>query len=384
MRPNYVVRNSNIVIDPSIGQYSIVRDISSKKYFRLGAREANFLQSLDGSLSNVELCENNFLGFTAPEVEAMLEKFREYNLTGEDSDIDVIGIVPQSRARKILSMLSDPGSIRIHLMDPNNFLNRHINLVHLIFSRGAISIYLLLISLPMILIISMPSLVSNAVQNFNFSAVEWFGLYVAMLVMIAFHEFAHAITCKHFGGNVHKIGMMFLYMQPVVYCDISDSWRFDSIEKKLVTASAGIFFQILISCVAFVFWVIFSYPIILYFSIINTAVALFNFFPFVKLDGYWMLVHLLDEPNLRQKSFNTVSLALRPGGESPKDIQPGLLIFGITSILAGILFTGVSLYTVHKYLAYLSDYLSMLVTGVIAIVLVNRAAQFARSLLWPK
>lgn len=383
MLPVSVVKNANIVIDPPVGEYCVVRDISSKQYFRLGYREASFLQSLDGSVNLIELCAKNCSGFTAQEVEAMLAKFQEFRLTGADITSDPAGVIPSSRTRKIMQSIFKPGNIRFHLADPNIFLDKHIAAIHRLFSRTAISVYLLLIALPLILLIAMPALLGSAALAIKseFSALEWGGLYVAMLIVIALHELAHAAACKHFGGAVHKIGVMLMYMQPVAYCDISDSWRFDTVEKKIATAFAGIFLQLVVSSIATVVWAATGYPILLYFAGINAAVALLNFFPFIKLDGYWMLVHLLDEPNLRQKSINEVVFATRLHGRTAKAIRPALLIFGIASILAAVLFAGLGLYTIHKYSTYVSEYFSMFVTSLFAVVLLARTVLFTRGLL---
>ena len=46
-----------------------------------------------------------------------------------------------------------------------------------------------------------------------------------MLLVIGFvHESAHGLTCKHYGGEVHSMGLMFLYFTPCFYVDVTESW----------------------------------------------------------------------------------------------------------------------------------------------------------------
>jgi len=57
--------------------------------------------------------------------------------------------------------------------------------------------------------------------------------------VITFHEFAHGITCKHFGGSVRDLGFMLIYFQPAFYCNVSDAWLFPEKRKRLWVTAAG-------------------------------------------------------------------------------------------------------------------------------------------------
>ena len=45
-----------------------------------------------------------------------------------------------------------------------------------------------------------------------------------MLVIGFIHESAHGLTCKHYGGEVHSMGFMLLYLMPAFFCDITEAW----------------------------------------------------------------------------------------------------------------------------------------------------------------
>ena len=38
--------------------------------------------------------------------------------------------------------------------------------------------------------------------------------WLLLMVLGFIHETAHGLTCKHFGGQVHSMGLMFLYLMP--------------------------------------------------------------------------------------------------------------------------------------------------------------------------
>jgi putative peptide zinc metalloprotease protein len=380
MEQNLILKNSAVVIDEPIGPTSIVHHAITRKYFQLGVREAGFLASLTGVKTSEALRTNNCGNFNAEEVDHLLAWFGKQGLLAGTTSEQAA----PARRTNALDFIGRLYNWRIHLFDPNAFLDAHIALVHSLFSRMALFVYLTIFLLPIGIFIAVPDLlhsISTSPSVQTFSTIQLVGVYVAMLMMVAIHEMSHAIACKHFGGEVHKIGIMFMFLQPVMYCDISDSWRFDDVEKKLTVAAAGIFAQILVSCLAVTIWSATGWPILLYFAGINALLAVFNFFPFVKLDGYWMMVHMLNEPNLRMKSLKSVDAPLRKliyrllrrdpeNGNKPW--QPTLFAFGLASIAAVILFWGLGLYTIHKYAANLSENLATMLTAVFVAMMAYR------------
>ena len=348
-----LTKNPDVVVDPPQGTSCIVHNAVTRQYFKLGVREASFLAALDGEKTRDELRAQNCSNFSAEEVDYLLEQFEKMQLTGKPGK----PAAAAPKAARARAFLAGKFNLRIHLLDPNDFLDRHIRIVHALFSRPAMLCYLLIFLSPVVALISKPELLigSAALSDSGFSVFHWVGIYVAILAMIAVHELAHAAACKHFGGEVHKIGLMLLYLQPVVYCDISDSYRFNSREHKLAVAAAGIFVQLLVSSVVFVVWTFTGSEALLYFSMINALVAILNLFPFVKLDGYWMLVHMLDEPNLRTKGFKEVDRLVRRlfGASQPgaAPLRMGLASFGLASMVATVLFLWLGGYTIHKYVS---------------------------------
>src|SRR5207244_12704875 len=63
--------------------------------------------------------------------------------------------------------------------------------------------------------------------------------FLTVFLVITAHEFGHGLTCKHFGGEVHEMGFMLIYLQPALYCNVSDAWLFPEKAKRLWVAFAG-------------------------------------------------------------------------------------------------------------------------------------------------
>lgn len=58
---------------------------------------------------------------------------------------------------------------------------------------------------------------------FNTAGVLAYGLVLAGVKTV--HEFSQAYTAKAFGHRVPAMGISFLVLCPIPYCDVTDSWR---------------------------------------------------------------------------------------------------------------------------------------------------------------
>jgi putative peptide zinc metalloprotease protein len=123
-----------------------------------------------------------------------------------------------------------------------------------------------------------------------------------------FHESAHGLTCKHFGGEVHSMGLMFLYLAPCFYCDVSACWVSATRLQRLATIIAGIWIEMVMCGIAMIIWTNtpvgepihdFAYEIIL---ITGLAVIVINLNPLIKLDGYYFLTEWIGIPDLKERS----------------------------------------------------------------------------------
>ena len=121
------------------------------------------------------------------------------------------------------------------------------------------------------------------------------------------HEFGHGLTAKHFGGEVHEMGILFLVLTPALYCDVTDSWLLPNKWKRIWISAAGIYVECFLASIAtFVWW--YSTPGLLnslamatmFICSVNTI--LFNANPLLRYDGYYVMADWLEIPNLRIKS----------------------------------------------------------------------------------
>ena len=81
-----------------------------------------------------------------------------------------------------------------------------------------------------------------------------FFLWIVTFTVITMHEFAHGLTCCHFGGKVKEVGFMLIYFQPAFYCDVSDSWMFPSKRHRMWVTFAGGYFQLVVWGLCTIVW----------------------------------------------------------------------------------------------------------------------------------
>jgi multidrug resistance efflux pump len=141
-------------------------------------------------------------------------------------------------------------------------------------------------------------------------------MYATMLTVVTMHEFAHGLTCKHFGGSVREMGFMLIYFQPAFYCNVSDAWLFPKRSHRLWVSFAGAYLELTIWAIAtFLWWATDPETVINYLALIimstSAIKSLFNMNPLIKLDGYYLLSDGLEIPNLRQRAVGFVGNIVR-------------------------------------------------------------------------
>jgi putative peptide zinc metalloprotease protein len=124
---------------------------------------------------------------------------------------------------------------------------------------------------------------------------------------IFFHECAHGLTCKHFGGAVHSMGFMLVYLSPAFFCDVGEVYVYGGKWPRIAAIVAGIWVELMFCSVASIIWWgtpagipihDFAYKIML---ITGVAVVLMNLNPLIKLDGYYFFGELIGMPTLKER-----------------------------------------------------------------------------------
>lgn len=172
---------------------------------------------------------------------------------------------------------------------------------------------------------------ASLVDTFNLEGLLAYG--VALFCVKFLHELGHAFTAKHFGCRVPAMGVAFLVMWPVAYTDTNETWRLTNRFERLRVASAGILTELVIAAWATLAWALLPEGGIksAAFVLATTswvATLAINASPFMRFDGYFILMDALDMPNLHGRSFAMARWKLREwlfglGDAPPEHFAPG-------------------------------------------------------------
>jgi putative peptide zinc metalloprotease protein len=124
----------------------------------------------------------------------------------------------------------------------------------------------------------------------------------ANLLAIPLHELAHALTTKAYGYQVHRLGVGWFWLGPIAFADTSDMWLSTRWPRIAVNLS-GIYVNIVISGILVFFAACLPNQTIAVFlwlvALSSYLIAFYNLDPMFELDGYYVLMDVLDKPNLR-------------------------------------------------------------------------------------
>lgn len=302
-----LVRKELIIVRREDEGICIIKDPISEKYFEVGELECKILQLMDGTRTLSEIYE-------------------DIKRQGEEIDfgllVDFLGLLERNRfidsgqcgsyrvKRKVLQELS---LIRIRFAIP-----APVRLIDFILEKMGF-----LIGYPFVVFSVVGSIVAfcivgwrHEIFHFDFAQVGRLG-FILVFYFLAFsimtlHEFAHAVVCRKFGGEVREMGFMILYFIPCFYTDVSDIYLMKRKRHRIAVICAGIVVEMAI-------WSIFTISYFFYREFYAsesfTATVLYVGFltsgfkslfvtmnPAIKMDGYYLFEELIGVENLMQKA----------------------------------------------------------------------------------
>lgn len=152
---------------------------------------------------------------------------------------------------------------------------------------------------------------SNYLANYLFVQLTW--VWLALI-----HESCHGVTCKHFGGEVHEVGLLLFYLQfPGAYTNVNDAWGFEKRSQRIWVTLSGAYSELVLTTIAiFVWWLVPKDSFWHREALLVVAMGfLFNLFsdfnPLVKFDGYYIVADYLEVPNLQGNSWKHISYLVR-------------------------------------------------------------------------
>jgi putative peptide zinc metalloprotease protein len=339
---------------------SIVKDPLTGNFFRLGEAERFIADQLDGATPLEVVRKSTEAKFATTLSQETLNQFiKTLEKGGLLEGATSREKASRRRTRRIQGNLLYQ---RVRICDPDRLFNRLIGRIGFLFTP-----YFLVLSAAVILFAvgvaasNWDDLRGDVARLFQISSLPL--AFLTVFLVITAHEFGHGLTCKHFGGEVHELGFLLMYLQPALYCNVSDAWLFPEKAKRLWVGFAGPYFELFLWALATLVWrvtdVETSINYMAYIVMITSGFkTLFNFNPLIKLDGYYLLSDYLEIPNLRRKAFSYVGSRIKKlfGSADPRfDAMTArerriCLAYGLTAAMGSFSILGFAMLKLGGYL----------------------------------
>ncbi|GAB4138585.1 hemolysin D [Thermopirellula anaerolimosa] len=302
--------------------YWVIKDPVGLNYFRFREEEYFLLNQLDGTSSLDEIKDRFEAEF--PPQKITLEELQQFLGMLHRSGLVVADVPEQGyhllkrrrerRKKELVQAVSNILAVRFKGIDPERILNAMYPYVRWVFHPVTFALCVLLWISALLLVLVEFNVFLSRLPTFHqfFTPTNALWLAAVLAVTKVIHEFGHGLSCKHFGGECHEMGVMFLVLTPCLYCNVSDSWMLPSRWHRAAIGAAGIFVELTLAALAtFVWW--FTEPGLVNHLALNVmficsvSTVMFNGNPLLRYDGYYVLSDLLEIPNLRQKATQILS-----------------------------------------------------------------------------
>ncbi len=212
----------------------------------------------------------------------------------------------QHRQRRMQSWLN-PMSLRLPLLHPDPWFERHATLARALFTWPVLCLWLVLVLPAAGLAWQHLGELTDNLSDRVLSASNLAVLWLVYPLVKAVHECAHGMAVKAWGGRVREMGLMLILFTPVPYVDASASYRFHDKWARAAVAAAGIMAELALGALALLVWLsaqdgvvkALAYNVVL---IAGVSTLLINGNPLMRYDGYFVLCDLLEAPNLAQRA----------------------------------------------------------------------------------
>ncbi len=306
-------------------------------------------------------------------------------------------LLVQAGSAKVRSLLEGPAKERnnplywrLPLFDPDRLFSALEPGLRFVWTRSFGFIYFALVAFAGWLALAHRSEILERLPQL--SAAGWAaGLLVAAIALTALHEFAHGLTCKHYGGKVPELGFLLIFfVMPALYVDVSDAWLFPRRAQRALVSLAGPLFDLAAASVALIVWWIVP-PGPLHTACVMSMTAsmasvLMNLNPLMRLDGYYILSDLAGIPNLRSAAYGAMGRIFRSQTHTGISLTPRARAFlGIYGVLSVAYILSV-LYLMLGFVIGVSTSLAglwgpVLLAGLLAYLLRNPLSLLTRMLL---
>lgn len=318
----------------------VLHDGLTGQTHRLSPAAYMFVARMDGSRTIDELwaATVKMLEEEAPTQDEALQLFGQLHAADAlscDVPPDVAELIERNtrqRRAKMRQTLLSPMFIRIPLLDPDRFLERTFAWVKPLLGWAGALMWLGAVVPAFFLALAHWG---DLTQNFTDRLLAADNLFLMSLVypfVKALHELGHGYSTKAFGGALHETGIMLMMGVPTPYVDASAATAFRNKYHRILVGASGVLVELFLAAIALYVWLLVEPGLVraICFNVMviaGVSTVLFNGNPLMRYDGYYVLVDLIEVPNLgaRANRYWGHLVDKYAFGAKHLDAMPGLL-----------------------------------------------------------
>lgn len=325
-----------------------VKDPETGWFYRIGPREHFLLSRMDGTRTLDDLAAEYAASYRrrlGPESwQQLFGMLHQRQLLDGATDPQALARLTATAAENAARTRRGPLSVRFPLFDPERLFTRLLPALSPLFTWWfVVPALLAVLAVAGYVALRLPELLAGVGRGGRPLGAVLAAVVITWAV-IFLHECAHGLTCRHFGGRVTEIGVMWRFPMLAPYCKVDDIVLFTP-RRRVATAFAGVF----VSMLALVPFAVLHgwgpadggvHDLAGAMLLFGTATAAINLVPFLRLDGYHMLGHALNLADLRGDSYRFYGRLLRHGagavtGYRPRD-RAAYALYGLASAVFAV------------------------------------------------
>ena len=279
---------------------------------------------------------------SAADLQPVLQFLAANELTQRRSPQASAAMAQQLRARRqswSVWLLHHYLFFRVPLWRPDAWLGRVAPHLGFFFSRGFALLTLTAMALGLLQVSRQwPTFMATLLDTFSWQGLLGYGLCLAAVKFL--HELGHAVTAKRLGCRVPTMGVAFLVMFPMAYTDVNEVWKLSARRQRLAVGAAGIVTELVVAAWATLAWALLPEgsglrnAAFLLATTTWVSTLLINASPFMRFDGYFLLMDALDMPNLHARASGLGRWRLRRmlwgWRDAVPEVLPARLVSGLT------------------------------------------------------
>ena len=279
----------------------ILHDPGRAAYLRLDHDALAIYRDLDGERTVRDLGLRHFERTGTLDPQAVFATVAALQVAGFASAPRIATNAPDGRILRIVDAVVAP---RIELRDADRLADGLLRPARPLFTRaGAVGAA----------VVGVAGLAS-AIPLFRTASPADFGpggivvAFLGLLVGGIGHEAAHALAARSEGARLGRAGIGLFWFTPVVYVDTSSTWAIPRAARIRVNGAGPLFNLALAGILGALAHAASgtAQDVLVWLSLTNVVLVVFNMSPLLEFDGYWVLSDLTDVNGLRRKAMRFV------------------------------------------------------------------------------